>query len=50
MGSIKGDLLKQIEKKADPATFINAIPDFARKVNDFDHDAVVRQAKACSMS
>ena len=41
---------KQIEKKADPATFINEIPDFARKVNDFDHDAVVRQAKACSMS
>jgi NitT/TauT family transport system substrate-binding protein len=41
---------KQIDKKVDPASFINTIPDFNKKVNDFDHDAVVRQAKACSMS
>jgi NitT/TauT family transport system substrate-binding protein len=41
---------KQIEKKVDPAAFINDIPDFAKKVNDFNHEAIIQQAKACSMS
>jgi NitT/TauT family transport system substrate-binding protein len=41
---------KQIDKKVDPATFMNDIPDFTKRVNDFDHEAIVRQAQACPVS
>jgi NitT/TauT family transport system substrate-binding protein len=38
------------EKLPDPANYIVGIPDFWEKVNDFDHDAVVAQAKSCQVS
>jgi NitT/TauT family transport system substrate-binding protein len=38
---------KQISDKAANETFLIAIPNFYQKVNDFDHDAVIAQAKSC---
>ena len=37
-------------KIANPADYIVGIPEFWAKVNDFDHEAVVAQAKACRVS
>jgi NitT/TauT family transport system substrate-binding protein len=37
-------------KIANPADYIVGIPDFWTKVNDFDHAAVLAQAKACRVS
>lgn len=34
---------------ANPADYIVDIPDFFQKVNDFDHDAVIGQAKDCKV-
>lgn len=40
---------KQISKKMDPADLLVKIPDFVKQVNDFDHDAVIKQAQACTL-
>ena len=40
---------KQIPDKVPNETFMNTIPNFYQKVNDFDHDAVVAQAKRCEV-
>jgi len=40
---------KQISDKVPNETFMIAIPDFYQKVNNFDHDAVIAQAKSCEV-
>jgi NitT/TauT family transport system substrate-binding protein len=35
------------KKLGNPADYLVGIPNFFEKVNDFDHDAVIRQAKEC---
>jgi NitT/TauT family transport system substrate-binding protein len=40
---------KQVPDKVPNETFMMTIPDFYQKVNDFDHDAVIAQAKSCEM-
>jgi NitT/TauT family transport system substrate-binding protein len=37
------------KKLANPADYLVAIPDFFEKANDFDHDAVIKQAKDCKV-
>lgn len=38
---------KLIEKTVDPANFVIRTPGFFEKINDFDHEAVRKQAAAC---
>lgn len=38
---------QQISKEVAPGDFLVSIPDFFARVNDFDHDAIVAQARAC---
>jgi NitT/TauT family transport system substrate-binding protein len=38
---------KQVPDKVPPQTFMMTIPDFYQKINTFDHDAVIAQAKSC---
>jgi NitT/TauT family transport system substrate-binding protein len=40
---------KQVPDKVPNETFMVTIPNFYQKVNDFDHDAVIAQAKSCEM-
>jgi NitT/TauT family transport system substrate-binding protein len=44
---VETKVLKQ--KLANPADYIVGIPNFFEKVNDFDHDAIVKQAQACKI-
>lgn len=41
---------KQIADKVPNETFMNNVPDFYQKVNDFDHAAIIAQAKRCEAS
>jgi NitT/TauT family transport system substrate-binding protein len=41
---------KQIADKVPNETFMNTVSNFYQKVNDFDHDAIVAQAKRCEVS
>jgi NitT/TauT family transport system substrate-binding protein len=38
---------KQIPDKAPIESLVIGVPGFYEKVNDFDHDAVIAQAKSC---
>ncbi len=40
-------LIKQ--KSANPADYVVGIPNFFEKVNTFDHEAVIKQAKECKI-
>jgi NitT/TauT family transport system substrate-binding protein len=40
---------KQVPDRVPNETFMNTIPNFYQKANDFDHDAVIAQAKNCEV-
>lgn len=40
---------KIIAKKVAPETFVISTPGFFERVNDFDHDAVIRQGRTCAV-
>jgi NitT/TauT family transport system substrate-binding protein len=40
---------KQISDKAPNETFMITVPNFYQKVNDFDHAAIIAQAKSCEV-
>jgi NitT/TauT family transport system substrate-binding protein len=41
---------KVIDRKVAPETFVIRTPGFAERVDRYDHEAVIRQAKACAIS
>jgi NitT/TauT family transport system substrate-binding protein len=40
---------KQVTEKVPNETFMITVPNFYQKINDFDHDAVIAQAKSCEV-